>query len=406
MKKIILLTFSILFVYSLSAQLFFTENFEAGPSTYAPDANQICNGSDYFARTDGSSTNANGTLDYSGFQGSFYWAGESHDDIIDGNPGTCNPGAGSPTKQLVFNPIDISSLTQNAIELSALLGGNEVSNAFEAGDFVSISYSFDNVTFTPLLSFTPVENVPSPGFDQLCLDGMSTDCIGQVMKLYTAVFLKGSNTTLYINVTAGNDSSSEEWAIDNITLTNITFLPVELIDFTAKPMDQGVMLDWSTASEQDNDYFAIERSFDGQRFKEIGKVAGAGSSYTAVDYNFFDSNPPALASSLYYRLRQVDYDGKFEYSPIEVIDREISGDGIQLWPNPTNSELNISLTSSMSEQPVRVEIFDINGRLLRVADFDQVGDNMSLNVSELTEGIYLIKIGSEQFSQTKRFIKQ
>ena len=406
MKKFILSIFFVAFIFSLSfAQLPYTVTFEDGDpnaGTYVADANLVCGSTDYFGRVDDFDINGVGSSsgsDFAGEIGTHYWAGESHDDVVNGSPGTCSAGAGQTSKTITFGPIDISA-AMTGIEVATMYAARQGTN-WEGTEGMSMSYSFNNSTYTTGIFFAPV-TTPDLEIREGGIESGAALTLNFVN--FNFSFARDANTQLWLRFTATNEASSEELAIDQIVVS--TFLPVELIDFSAKPMDQGVMLDWSTASEQNNDYFAIERSFDGQRFKEIGKVAGAGSTYTAVDYNFFDNNPPALASTLYYRLRQVDYDGKFEYSPIEVIDRQINGDGIQLWPNPVDSELNISLASTMSEQPVRVEIFDINGRLLRVADFDQIGDNFTMDTSELGDGIYLIKISSQQFSQTKRFIKQ
>tara|TARA_B110000967_G_C18855239_1_gene546846 strand:+ start:778 stop:1566 length:789 start_codon:yes stop_codon:yes gene_type:complete len=95
---------------------------------------------------------------------------------------------------------------------------------------------------------------------------------------------------------------------------NIT-LPVDLISFEAEREEDNIKLNWSTASEENNDYFEIQKSYDGEVFTPIGYVDGAGNSNEVLDYSYTDSE----TNKAYYRLKQLDYDGEFEYSDIVVV---------------------------------------------------------------------------------------
>ena len=94
-------------------------------------------------------------------------------------------------------------------------------------------------------------------------------------------------------------------------------LPIVLTEFTAELIDADVILNWITASEVNNDYFTIERSMDGSIWNAIGQVNGAGSSSTVNHYDFTDKDAPGMV--LYYRLKQTDFNGNYEYSPIRVV---------------------------------------------------------------------------------------
>src|ERR1700751_1021249 len=91
-------------------------------------------------------------------------------------------------------------------------------------------------------------------------------------------------------------------------------LPVELVSFTADCSNGHELLNWSTASETNNDYFLVERSDDGNTFYEIGRAAGHGTSSQTNNYTFTDPQP--LSGTVYYRLEQIDYNGKTEELPI------------------------------------------------------------------------------------------
>ncbi|MBK8488382.1 MAG: autotransporter-associated beta strand repeat-containing protein [Bacteroidetes bacterium] len=94
-------------------------------------------------------------------------------------------------------------------------------------------------------------------------------------------------------------------------------LPIVLTEFTAEIINTDVVLNWITASEVNNDYFSIERSMDGSIWNAIGQVDGAGSSSTVNHYDFTDKDAPGMV--LYYRLKQIDFNGNYEYSPIRVV---------------------------------------------------------------------------------------
>ncbi len=137
-------------------------------------------------------------------------------------------------------------------------------------------------------------------------------------------------------------------------------LPVELSAFKALPGTSGIELRWSTASELNNARFLIERSGSDGYFRSIGEAKGAGTTSTPQDYQFTDRAP--LPGSNYYRLRQEDYDGKFEYSQvIAVQSRESSTEAMKVAPNPVDGR-QIRLEMPSAEMPVRIELMDAAGK--------------------------------------------
>jgi hypothetical protein len=125
-------------------------------------------------------------------------------------------------------------------------------------------------------------------------------------------------------------------ATATVTVTDIP-LPVELLTFMATDQLKSVKLDWTTASETDNDYFSVERSLDGEFWSEIGQVKGSGTTTSVTAYTFTDHHP--VVGYQYYRLMQVDFDGEFEYSKVVLVLR--SGDSsfaLEVYPVPLTSE--------------------------------------------------------------------
>lgn len=162
-------------------------------------------------------------------------------------------------------------------------------------------------------------------------------------------------------------------------------LPVELISFKAALMANGININWITASETNNSHFEVERSSDGMEFESIGSVPGNGSIYEAQTYEFADFIPQKGIN--YYRLKQVDFDGVFEYSM--VISVNISEEAsIIIAPNPVqqNSELRI-IGSSMND--IDFVLMDMTGQVVR--SYQNLDENI-ITINDLSPGIYLYQI--------------
>lgn len=135
-------------------------------------------------------------------------------------------------------------------------------------------------------------------------------------------------------------------------------LPIELLYFHARPDNNEVRLEWSTASETDNDFFTLERGLDGLEFQAIGTVNGAGNSNSQLDYTHFDERP--FSGISYYRLKQTDYDGTFTYSDVKAVDMGWNtGTEITVWANDNGLQINHGANGH-----VVLELHDVLGRHL------------------------------------------
>ena len=169
--------------------------------------------------------------------------------------------------------------------------------------------------------------------------------------------------------------------------------PVEILDFTATPIDNTVILDWSTASETNNAFFTVEKSKDGTNFEYVGLVEGGGTSSKVLDYNIED-NTPYTGMSL-YRLTQTDFNGDERVTATAtVLFTEAEGRGeVKLLGNPFS--LNESITADFNSQTdgkVSVELYDMGGMQLYSTQIEvNKGSNLitldALN-GQLSSGIY------------------
>jgi len=184
-------------------------------------------------------------------------------------------------------------------------------------------------------------------------------------------------------------------------------LPIELLSFNAVPCDKNVCLDWSTASETNNDYFTIEKSLDAVSFESVGQVDGAGNSTSVLNYSSIDYSPYNGLS--YYRLKQTDFNGDYFYSDIKEVDFNGNVDfSFNLYPNPSDgSIINFELNSGNGEE-VLVVVYDAVGREMfsKVIISGNSGENVyALDPSgKLAPGVYLISATSEQAIYSKKLI--
>ncbi|MDQ2768987.1 MAG: T9SS type A sorting domain-containing protein [Bacteroidota bacterium] len=173
-------------------------------------------------------------------------------------------------------------------------------------------------------------------------------------------------------------------------------LPVELVSFTAEPLAADALLRWATALEKNNDRFEVEASADGRTFRRIGQVAGHGSSPMPHEYQLLD---PAIAryaaNPVYYRLRQVDADGTFSYSPVRTV--AVHGrPELALFPNPTAQAT--TLTGALPGTAVTV--YDAVGRLVLAATADATGTAALRLPNGLATGVYVVRVGSKALRLT------
>lgn len=188
--------------------------------------------------------------------------------------------------------------------------------------------------------------------------------------------------------------------IDNVVLAGLANLPIELVDFTANEKSGKVELDWTTATETNCDYFSVERSLDGINFYEIGKIAAAGNSTGMKNYSMMDEEP--VTGINYYRLHQVDFDGKSSNGPVKSVYFG-SNSTLSIFPSLTSNEVTVKLNDNKIHLGnARVEVFDMYGQLVRSLPFR---DDLKFDVSTLTGGTYVVKLTDDQLIFTGSFIK-
>ncbi|SHJ37418.1 Por secretion system C-terminal sorting domain-containing protein [Hymenobacter daecheongensis DSM 21074] len=192
--------------------------------------------------------------------------------------------------------------------------------------------------------------------------------------------------------------------------TNVgTPLPVELSAFSAQAVHSATHLLWTTASEKNNDRFEVQRSLDAVRFEVIGTVRGQGTTTSTSTYTFRDAQAGQLSGQpIYYRLRQVDTNGKATLSPTRAV-QFAAGPArlsVSLYPNPNPrlSQITLELTA-LAAGPYEVEIRDVRGRVLRQQRLDGARPHQ-LEVQMLPPGLYLVRVQGAEGIVTLPFVQQ
>lgn len=206
------------------------------------------------------------------------------------------------------------------------------------------------------------------------------------------------------DLTLGTWTKVEPACVGGVTIlsgdvqSDIT-LPVVLTSFTAQQQDGRVQLAWQTASELNNQRFEVERSLDGKRFVSIGEVAGKGTTTRSTDYAFVDEQP-ALGSN-YYRLKQVDLDGQYEYS--QTVETRLDAEQLlQLAPNPAQGHVSLEFAQPFSGT---VSLHDQQGQLVEVRNFSQAAHRQRLDLTSLPVGVYTLRLQLPNGSVYRKLLK-
>ena len=206
------------------------------------------------------------------------------------------------------------------------------------------------------------------------------------------------------NLPAGNHifyiRSFEKWSLTNaFPFTVNSPLPLTLLSFNAQQNDKNVLLKWVTSNQVNTNYFDVERSTDGIHFFKIEKVAAQNNGANTNDYSCVDSNVPL--GILYYRLKIVDTNGSFTYSPIVTINNKKVLE-LHIYPNPATTYTTIQLPNS-GGQHVAINIFNEQGQLVKQF-LQNNATQIQIDIAALASGTYQVFVNDGQNKYTQKLI--
>ena len=226
----------------------------------------------------------------------------------------------------------------------------------------------------------------------------------------------GGITWKYSGYTNRNSSGCQvtHTAVDSLSRWTLgsksSALPVSLTVFTAKLVKSDVLLNWVTASEENNNYFDIERSGDAKNWNALSRENGYGTTQEIHYYSATDPQVDFLNEKiLYYRLKQVDYNGKFAYSPIRTVKLsadEHASEDVKVWYNSDDDRAYLSINAGNSKDAT-VMVTDMEGKQIVIQKISvNTGiTNVSLNMNGLSKAIYVITYTDDEGMVSKKIVK-
>jgi len=224
------------------------------------------------------------------------------------------------------------------------------------------------------LGLTPIKcNIDNNGYASI----NHTFTQGNDYLIYLIFERTQSSDVVRLGITDYQDSPACSWP-----------LPITLLNFDAVKENGEIRIFWQTRSEINNNFFTIEKSNDAIKWHNIGNVNGAGNSNKIIDYEFYDTNTIGIQ---YYRLKQTDYDGRFEYSKIISIEENtFEKQQIIASPNPVNKFVQIK-TSEKSFQNVNIKITNtLFQTVIQTNNFS--GNEYNVDLSFFPSGFYFVEI--------------
>ncbi len=230
---------------------------------------------------------------------------------------------------------------------------------------------------------------------------------------YDVSFLEGNSSVIFRfafevrgNASSGSGYTRDGAKVDDFKINFVADpLPVELITFDGKLDQNQIQLDWQTATENNNDYFLIEKSTDGRTFENLGTVQGAGNSFEIRDYRMIDKEPAIGVN--YYRLTQFDFNGDYFVNE-KIVAIEYSSDGeISVLPNPVKGKQIQLVYETNIAGKLKVDIYTATGQLVRQLNLQaSAARNIyDINLADLSNGVYILNTTQQEKSQSLRFVK-
>jgi len=311
-------------------------------------------------------------------------------------------GSGSEDIEVFYGPNSefpgINNTANSTLTPGSSPGDLEIKGDYDLGA-TTITFEIDGTT--PIVEYDQILNtagtnfinintakaivdfgsfVPSVGDDFQLIDGS-----GITIGSFSSV------TILPASIVATVTNTGTEM---QIVVTEI--LPVEFAKFEAKETSRGNRLDWQTASEINNEGFNIERSIDGRNWSKLGTVKGQGESHKIVEYTFLDKLPSQGVN--YYRLKQLDFDGNFDYSDIVSVTNRETKNIVNIYPNPVNNTLFIESNNTN----LQLELYDVNGQLI----WQNNGvDTKQIPFNNFEKGIYFLEIVNNNERTIQKIVK-
>jgi type IX secretion system substrate protein len=190
--------------------------------------------------------------------------------------------------------------------------------------------------------------------------------------------------------------------IDDVVIKPATPLPVELVSFNAYKEEKNIIIEWTTATETNNNYFTVLKSVSASNFQSIAQITGAGNSTQTLNYSFTDIKP--FEGINYYQLKQTDYNGQNSLSKIIAVNNTSSKiNSLLITPNPATEEINIPGNFNIGD---KLQVINALGKIIFQKEILQATSSFRLQTSNFPQGIYFVYAINGNIFYSNKFTKQ
>ena len=199
-------------------------------------------------------------------------------------------------------------------------------------------------------------------------------------------------------------------AVDNKTFAKPeavqSFLPGTLVDWTVKIEKNKVVLGWTTTIEANALHFTVEKSFNGVDYTDAAVLSAAGNSNSRKQYVFTEKLSHNANKSIFYRLRLLHKDENVKYSDVRTVRASAQEEvKLEVYPNPAVNELKLTVGASWVNQKLLVQVYNVNGILVKTKVNENAKETELLTVTDLPKGLYVVKVSNGSSSGVLRFMK-
>jgi len=234
-------------------------------------------------------------------------------------------------------------------------------------------------------------------------DGNTVSCVF----IYTDSMKVAKTDNFRFRIALQNNSKTNFWQIKDgdIQINNVKYggaMPVEFLNVNAASDNDHIDVSWKTASETNNDFFTIERSTDGTSFEALSTLNGAGNSNTTLEYSFKDVDP--INGVSFYRIKQTDFDGRFDYSEIKVVRFAPEETGFSVFPNPVKTGESIQFVPLNSNDNYTVAVYSLSGQ--KFSEYTANGSSSVTIDESIPKGVYYVIISDDTEKHIEKIVVQ
>jgi hypothetical protein len=342
-----------------------------------------------------------------------------HNSVYIGGTGVDNTINNSFAYRSVLNAVGDSTLNNLFVNLRANATGGGTHYAVSLANATNLvcDYNLYYTSNAPLAVFNSI-NQPTLS-DWKSLSGIDANSVSLAVNFVSFSDLHLTGASIGQTLLAGIPLPHVNRDYDNANRSasypykgadeNIVPVPVVLSKFTGVKSGKNVVLQWTTASEKNNHYFEVQRSTDNRNFEPIGTVKGNGNSSAVNQYVFNDVDAFAkYQGTLYYRLKQVDYSGAFEWSNVVSIHADKQFSTLAVAPNPFIDVPMLLVAGIETDANAVITVYSVNGRVESVREVTLKTGNNNITLDEMKDmatGIYLLDITIGDKTTMQRIVK-